>query len=118
MNWYIAVLKKYAVFNGRAHRTEYWMFVLFNVLIVIGLSIVSAILGIGGAGKGGSPLVSLYQLATLLPSIAAGVRRMHDTGRNGWWLLVPIANLIFLIEEGKTGDNEFGPDPKTASDPA
>ena len=109
MNWYLEVLKKYAVFGGRARRKEYWMFVLFSLLIVIGLSIVEGILGIPAV------LATVYQLAILIPSIAVGVRRMHDTDHSGWWLFVPIVNLVFACREGLRSDNQFGPDPKIAT---
>lgn len=108
MNWYLEVLKKYAVFSGRARRKEYWMFVLFNIIIVIGLSIVGGV----ALGENGGILSGLYNLAVLLPSIGAGVRRMHDSDHSGWWLLVPLANLYFACIEGTRGPNQYGPDPK------
>jgi uncharacterized membrane protein YhaH (DUF805 family) len=118
MEWYLAVLRKYAVFTGRARRREFWMFTLVNVLISIGLSIIDTILGTDyGAGYG--ILSTIYSLAVLIPSIAVGVRRLHDTGRTGWWLLiglVPCVGLIVLIvfyaTEGQRGDNQYGADPK------
>ena len=110
MGWYIECLKKYAVFSGRARRKEYWMFVLFNFLIVLAVGIVDGLSG--GTGGGASVFVTLYQLATLLPTLAAGVRRMHDTDHSGWWLIVPGVNLIFAVRAGQDGDNRFGPDPK------
>jgi uncharacterized membrane protein YhaH (DUF805 family) len=106
MNWYLEVLKKYAVFSGRARRKEYWMFVLFNVIIMVALNVVGGIVGDGGI------VGSLYSLGVLVPSVAAGIRRMHDTDRSGWWLLVPIANLIFAVTEGQPGPNKYGPSPK------
>lgn len=111
MKWYIKVLKKYAVFSGRAHRTEYWMFVLFNVIIGFILGIIEGILGIG-TNTDQSVLSLIYQLAILIPSIAVGVRRMHDTNHSGWWLLVPIVNFIFAITEGTKEENRFGSVPK------
>ncbi|MBI5646732.1 MAG: DUF805 domain-containing protein [Ignavibacteriae bacterium] len=110
MSWYLAVLKKYADFSGRARRKEYWMFFLVNFLVYVVLSII-AMMSIEMALVM-SLIQLLYYLAVLIPSIAVGVRRMHDTGRSGWWLLVPIANLIFALTAGTTGDNEYGPDPK------
>ena len=109
MSWYIECLKKYAVFRGRARRKEYWMFMLFHVLIVMALSIVD---GLSGAKGGASVFGSLYQVATLLPALAAGVRRMHDTDHSGWWLIVPGISLIFALQAGQDGDNRFGPDPQ------
>ncbi|MFJ8793211.1 DUF805 domain-containing protein [Streptomyces sp. NPDC102462] len=112
MNWYIEVLKKYAVFGGRARRKEYWMFALVNVVIAIVLAIVDAILG--------NQILSLiYTLAILLPGLGVSVRRLHDTGRTGWWLLIgiiPVVGfivlLVFTVSEGTRGQNAYGADPK------
>jgi len=114
MNWYLEVLKKYAVFSGRARRKEYWMFFLFNIIIAFALGFIEGIAGIAPASDQ-SVLATIYQLAVLIPSIAVGVRRMHDTDHSGWWLLVPIVNLVFAVSEGTRGDNRFGPDPKAIS---
>ncbi len=111
MHYYSRVLKNYAVFEGRARRKEYWMFVLFNLLISFALRFLEHILG-GATATDQSVLSTIYQLAVLLPSLAVGVRRMHDVNRSGWWLLVPIANFIFSITEGDLGDNKYGTDPK------
>ena len=108
MNWYLVVLKKYAEFNGRARRSEYWYFVLFNTII-------SVVLAAIGYAANTSILRGLYSLAVLLPSIAVGVRRMHDVGKSGWFVLVPIYNLILACTEGDSGENEYGPDPKSDS---
>lgn len=115
MNWYLAVLKQYAVFSGRARRKEYWMFVLFNIIISFALGFV---LGLAGAGYGGGVVINLYTLAVLIPSIAVGVRRMHDTDHSGWWIIVPIVNLIFACTEGTQGANRFGSSPKLVAQPA
>ena len=109
MNEYLAVLKKYAVFNGRARRREYWMFILINLIIAFVLGF------IGGLAANSSLLGTLYSLAVLLPTIAAGVRRMHDTDHSGWWLLFPVVNLIFAVQEGQRGNNRFGSDPKAVT---
>ena len=99
------VLKNYVNFDGRARRSEYWYFVLFNFLISFGLSI------IGNAIK--FPLIgSIYSIGVLLPSIAVAIRRMHDVGKSGWYILIPIYNLILAFTEGTKGNNEYGPDPK------
>ena len=124
MEWYLDVLKKYAVFEGRARRKEYWYFVLFNFLISIGLAIIDFMImsAISGGGKddmrGLSPLRILYSLAVLVPSIAVSVRRLHDTGRSGWWYLIGfipcvggILLLIWFATEGDAGRNAYGPDP-------
>ncbi|MEV4265393.1 DUF805 domain-containing protein [Kribbella sp. NPDC049584] len=124
MQWYIDVLKKYAVFSGRARRKEYWMFVLFNVIVSIILSILDKILGLDfGSGSSSSSgwLSTIYSLAVLLPTIGVAIRRMHDTGRSGWWILInliPCIGWIWFIvlaaQEGNAGDNAYGPDPKAA----
>jgi uncharacterized membrane protein YhaH (DUF805 family) len=107
MKHYLTVLKKYAVFSGRARRSEYWMFFLFNFIVALVLSIIGIII------KDNGILANLYQLAIFLPSIAVGVRRMHDTNHSGWWLLLPIVNLIFSVRDSDSGENRFGPNPKT-----
>ena len=116
MNWYLEVLKKYAVFSGRAHRTEYWMFFLFNVIISIVLGFLEGIIGTG------SVLASIYSLAVLIPGIAVSIRRLHDTNRSGWWLLIcfvpligAIVLIIFLAQDSQAGDNQFGPNPKAVA---
>lgn len=112
MNWYLEVLKKYAVFNGRARRKEYWMFFLFNLIIAFVLGLIEGIANINPTSDD-SILASIYQLAILIPSIAVGVRRMHDVGKSGWFLLIPIYNLILACTEGTKGENEYGADPKS-----
>ena len=122
MNWYLKVLKQYFDFNGRARRKEYWMFLLFNVIVSFVLGIVDGILGMK-TGSGFGVLGGLYTLAVLLPSLGVTVRRLHDTDRSGWWVLigfVPIIGfivlLVFMAMEGTRGDNNYGADPKTAGD--
>ncbi len=113
---------KYATFLGRARRAEYWWFVLFNILVNIALNIVDGVIfGFGGGPmhEGGPQFLSgLYSLAVLLPSLAVGVRRLHDLGRSGWWLLIwliPLLGWIILIwwfaTKGEDGPNDYGPDP-------
>ncbi|MEW9702055.1 DUF805 domain-containing protein [Paenibacillus sp. SI8] len=113
MEWYLKVLKNYVGFQGRARRKEYWMFVLFNVIVSIVLSILVAIV------KPLSVLSYLYSLAILLPSLAVGARRLHDTGRSGWMLLlglIPLVGAIILIvffsQDSQEGENQHGPNPK------
>ncbi len=107
MNHYITVLKKYAVFSGRASRAEYWYFVLFNTIIAFVLGLL-----IGSSGSSGIGLIPLiYNLALLVPSIAVGVRRMHDVNKSGWFLLIPFYNLYLAVTEGTHGPNEYGEDP-------
>ncbi|TDV66069.1 DUF805 domain-containing protein [Pseudomonas sp. LP_7_YM] len=103
---YFDVLKKYAVFNARARRKEYWMFFLINFLVSIAIGVVEGLMGWP------QYISNLYSLVLLVPGIAVGVRRLHDTDRSGWWLLVPIANLVFLATDSTPGPNRFGPSPK------
>lgn len=114
MNWYLKVLKKYTVFEGRASRTEYWMFFLFNIIFAFLVGFIAAFLG-AITKTDQSVLSNIYSLAVLIPGIAVGCRRMHDTNRSGWWLIVPIVSLIFLVGEGTKGENKFGPDPWDSS---
>ncbi|KRV88391.1 DUF805 domain-containing protein [Aeromonas veronii] len=116
MNWYISVLKQYAVFSGRARRTEYWMFVLCNVIVMLLLGMVDKLIG------GDNELISsIYSLAVLLPSLAVAARRLHDTDRSAWWLLLGLIPIIgtlvliyFMVCNGQQGPNRFGDDPKAA----
>lgn len=117
MNWYLAVLKNYAGFAGRARRTEYWMFALFNFVITIVLEIIGVFIHT-------QIIAYLYGLAVLIPSLAVGARRLHDTGRSGWWLLIgliPLVGAIILIvffaTEGQPGNNQYGANPKLAPQP-
>jgi uncharacterized membrane protein YhaH (DUF805 family) len=127
MNWYMEVLRKYADFSGRARRAEYWMFALFNVLISLGIMAlaVAAILLMGRTnGNGGAVFLIvapfwLYSLAMIIPSLAVSVRRLHDTGRSGWFLLLhfipfvgPIIVLVFNCSDSQPGPNLYGPNPK------
>lgn len=113
MNWYIKALKNYAVFGGRARRTEYWMFVLFNMIVAVVLAAAVGLLG--GPGF----LNTIYSLGVLIPSLAVSVRRLHDTGRTGWWLLIGlipligfIVLLIFFVKDSDPENNEYGSNPK------
>ena len=113
MEWYIKVLKNYVGFEGRARRMEYWMFMLVNLVIVLVIRMLENLLGIEGA------IGFIYSLAILIPSIAVSIRRLHDTGRSGWWILigfVPVIGilvlLVFYCLDGEPNDNEHGPDPK------
>ncbi len=138
MNYYVGVLKNYAVFSGRARRAEYWYFVLFNAIAGIVLSIISKIIVDNRNILGG-----LYSLAILLPMIAVSIRRLHDTGKSGWWVLltlliiplpflllfiffIPILGFLSLIclaalvwytilmcKDSNPGDNKYGPNPKS-----
>ncbi|MDO3383364.1 DUF805 domain-containing protein [Gilvimarinus algae] len=93
MEHYIQAFKQFTDFEGRWTRTQYWMFFLINLLIAIAVGVVDAMLGLGVLG-------TLYSLIVLIPSIAAAVRRLHDSGRSGWWVLIgliPVLGFIVLI---------------------
>ena len=106
MNYYLKVLQNYATFGGRARRSEYWYFILFNTIISFGLGFVGGLMQVNW-------ISNIYTLAVLIPSIAVAVRRMHDVGKSGWFVLVPIYNLILACTNGVQGDNEYGADPKS-----
>ena len=118
MDWYMKVIKNYVGFSGRARRKEYWMFTLFNLIAAILIAVIDNVLGTTTA-TGIGMLGLLYALAILLPGLAVSVRRLHDTGRSGWWLLIAlvpllgaIVLLVFMVLDGNRGSNEYGPDPK------
>jgi len=117
VNWYIDALKnKYAKFDGRASRPEYWFFVLCNIIVYVVLEIL-----VGVVGRIAAVLALIYALAVLVPSIAVGIRRLHDIDRSGWWLLiglVPLVGgivlLVFAVLPGTQGNNRFGPPAPTS----
>ena len=105
---YVDVLTKdYANFNGRARRREYWGFTLFNTLVSYAIS-----LGLAAIDPSLASISMIYSLAVLIPTLAVAIRRMHDVGKSGWFLLIPIYNLILAATEGDRGSNEYGIDPK------
>jgi len=119
MNWYLQALKKYAVFEGRARRKEFWYFILFYFIIGIVLGYIDLMVGTFNEGWGLGILSGLFLLAMIIPDIAVTVRRLHDTDRSGWWWLIafiPIIGAIWLIVllvlDGTAGQNQYGPDPK------
>jgi Predicted membrane protein len=115
VEWYLKAFTNYFGFEGRARRKEYWFFFLGNFLVTIGLSLVEGMIGLPGVFSG------LFSLVILVPSIAVGIRRLHDTGRSGWWILlglVPLLNLVLLVLfcfDSEEGSNEWGDNPKLAS---
>ena len=124
MNWFFVVVRKYAVFSGRARRKEFWYFTLFYIIFSLVLGIIDQLFGlismIGQTPVGTLGLV--YGLVLFLPSLAVWVRRLHDTGKRGWWLLIGlipviglIVLLIFAVQDSDHGDNRFGPNPKEAA---
>lgn len=123
MDLMFAPLRKYADFNGRARRSEYWLFWLFTTIVSIILTVVGGLV-MGGNDpsnpfSGGNLLSWIWTLAIFIPSLAVGVRRLHDSNRSGWWLLLillpiigAIVLLIFFVLDGTPGANKFGSDPK------
>ena len=128
MNYMLLPLKRYFDFSGRSRRKEYWMFVLFVVIGEIVTMILDSVLGLGGTTTGtsefgdgtasasfnssGGILTLIFVLAMIIPGIAVAVRRVHDSDKSGWFVLIPIYNLILMFVEGTRGPNRFGPDPK------
>jgi uncharacterized membrane protein YhaH (DUF805 family) len=113
MEWYLKVLKEYVGFSGRAQRKEYWMFVLFNMIAMIILTVLDKVIGT-------EPLLyGLYSIAVLLPSLAVSIRRLHDSGKSGAWILIglipfigAIVLLVFMCTDSQPNDNQYGPNPK------
>ena len=119
MNWYLEVLKKYAVFNGRARRKEYWFFYLFYIIFAIVFIFIDGVTGTLNEKVGMGVLSGIFVLAMLIPGIAVAIRRLHDTGRSGWWILLSLIPLIgglwllvLMVLDGTQGQNQYGPDPK------
>ena len=121
MEEFIGAYKKYADFEGRASRKEYWMFYLFYIIAIIVLSIIDALLGMYSLESGIGLLSGIFALGSMIPFIAVAARRLHDTNRSGWWqllLLIPIIGpiwlLIYLVIRGNDGENSFGENPLEA----
>jgi uncharacterized membrane protein YhaH (DUF805 family) len=113
MQWYLKVLQNYVGFQGRARRTEYWMFVLFSAIATFIIGLIDGLVGL-------TPILTyLYALAVLLPSLAVIARRLHDTGRTGWWILIGLIPLVgsiilivFLCQDSQPAENNYGKNPK------
>jgi uncharacterized membrane protein YhaH (DUF805 family) len=120
IDWYKKVVfENYANFNGRARRSEYWYFVLMNLIILIIAAVLDSVLGFNFSPLPYGYLYFLIALATFLPGLAVAVRRLHDVGKSGWFyfiILIPIVGAIWLLvlffTEGDQGENQYGPDPK------
>ncbi len=131
MEWMILPFKKYAQFSGRSRRKEFWMYILFVIIVTIVLSVLDAMLGLGGsaqtssttfepgttgfgrsAGVTGGVLAGIFSLATIIPSLAVQVRRLHDTNRSGWWILMPLvpylAGAVLLLGGALNGIGSGG----------
>lgn len=111
MHWYFAVLQKYAVFEGRARRTEFWVWWLVNSLI--------GLVGFFFEETDLEWIWILYALATFLPDLGVSIRRLHDTNRSGWWLLIGLIPFIgalillwFFLQQSDEGENDYGPNPR------
>ncbi|MCX7035314.1 MAG: DUF805 domain-containing protein [Proteobacteria bacterium] len=121
MQWLKEVIAKYATFRGRARRREYWRYILYYVIAFVALVLVDMLTGTFNMESQLGFLSGLFLLFMLIPSVAVAVRRLHDTERSGWWVLLALLPLIgqlvllfFFIQEGDEGDNAYGPDPKFA----
>lgn len=137
MHWYFAVLKKYAIISGRARRKEFWLYMLVNWIVgivLLGLfgvlfALAFPVLRSKAVGPGDILLLltayyfiflgDLYYMATVVPSVAVGVRRLHDTDLSGWWLLIglvpvigPIILIVLMARDSTPGENRFGLNPK------
>ncbi|WP_347332230.1 DUF805 domain-containing protein [Marinimicrobium locisalis] len=111
MEYFTDALKQYATFTGRATRQQYWMYVLFYLIFYVVAVVIDAVLGT-------MFVTTIYALALLVPSIAIAARRLHDTGRTGWWQLISlipligaIVLLVFLVQDSDAA-NDYGPNPK------
>ena len=120
MNYFIDCLtKKYACFSGRARRQEYWLFALFNIIAGIIIGVIAGVLVSVTNVTAFAYLGSIYNLAVLIPGLAVLFRRLHDTGRSGWWWLIAfiplfgwIVLIVFCCLDSQPGDNQYGPNPK------
>jgi uncharacterized membrane protein YhaH (DUF805 family) len=118
MTWFLAAVRKYAVSRGRARRREYWMFVLVSLVLCFVLALLAAMAGVD-SDQGATLVWLAYMAVLLLPGLAVSVRRLHDTGRSGWWVLVGIVPLlgalvlfVFHVQDGEPGENRYGRSPK------
>jgi len=122
MNWFLGALGKFATFSGRSRRKEYWYFTLVYLIIEVVLAVIDMATGLFSQSTGIGVLSGIFALAMILPSLSVSVRRLHDTGRSGWWLLIglipllgAIVLLVFMILDSEPGSNRFGDNPKAAT---
>lgn len=129
MKWYVKVLKQYADFSGRARRKEFWMFTLINTIIwAVPYTLAFTMLSNNPESAFATILfaiVGLYGLGVFIPSLAVTVRRLHDTDRSGWWILIGlipvigfIVLLVFYVQNSQAGSNQYGENPKGVDTPA
>ena len=123
MKWFIKCLKHYADFRGRAQRKEYWMFALFNIIFLFAWLVLISGLSVGLGKQGQQSAISIawwaYILAFLIPSLAVGIRRLHDIGKSSWWMLLALIPFIgwlvlfiFFVMKSEWGSNKYGDNPK------
>ncbi len=122
MGWWLQGWRKYAVFGGRAQRKEYWYFLLFTVLANVGCLILDRYFGTRHPSARVGLIGGIFALAALIPTLAVSVRRLHDTGKSGWYLLLglipllgAIVLLVFMAQPTVAGSNAYGPDPREIS---
>jgi uncharacterized membrane protein YhaH (DUF805 family) len=115
VNYYFVAFRKYAVFNGRATRSEYWYFTLLNIVFTLVFGLIDHLMGNFVVEAGYGPLSAIYTLAAITPGVAVSVRRLHDTERSGWWFMITIipviGMLVFLywaIQESDPDPNQYG----------
>ncbi len=114
-NYYIQVLKQYANFKGRAARTEYWSFFVINLLMGFVMGGLDMVVHTSQFFDGGGLLATIYSFGVLIPNLAVAARRLHDTNRSGWWLLIgciPVLGILvllyFFFKPSQSGKNQFG----------
>lgn len=119
MSWFIIALKKYATFSGRARRKEYWFFVLFYIVFAIVATLIDTTTGSYDPSMGIGMLGAILAIGLFVPSLAVSVRRLHDTDRSGWWLLIALIPIIgaiwfivLMVFDSTPGNNRFGANPK------
>lgn len=106
MHWYLKAFSDYATFSGRSSRREFWMFSILYLIFGIAIAIVCVFLGLS------EKIVTVYQMVSIIPTIAVTVRRMHDTNHSGWYMLIPIYNFVLFCLPGDTTENAYGQNPK------
>ena len=112
MQWYLLVLRKYNVFTGRSRRSEYWYFVLVNLFNSFLTSYMDTTFGTIDEETKLGYINMAYAMVVLIPNIAVNIRRMHDVGKSGWYMLIPIYNIVLAATPGIVGENQYGSDPK------
>jgi len=132
MNYMFMPYQRFFDFSGRSRRKEYWLYILFYIVVLTGLMILDAKLGLGGYAESyadfgdgsaavgfslaGGILSMIWAILNLIPALAVAIRRMHDQDKSGWFILIPFYNLVLLFIEGTRGPNRFGPDPKSGGE--